>query len=158
MKNINIEVIECDFSDADCLNAVGDLMNVYIRDDMGGGNPLSNIEKLRLVDALNLHPTAIVLLAHVNNVFCGLLIAFENFSTFSVKPMINIHDLIVLPEFRNSGIGHKLLGSIIEMAEDRGCSRVTLEVREDNITAQSLYKKKGFGETDPPMCYWRKNL
>lgn len=158
MKNIDIEIIKCDFSNADCLDAIGDLMNAYIQDNMGGGNPLSHMEKLRLVDGLNQHPTSIVLLARVSDMFCGLLIAFENFSTFSVKPMINIHDLIVLPELRNSGIGYKLLDSIIEIAEKRGCSRVTLEVRNDNITAQSLYQKKGFKETEPPMFYWRKNL
>lgn len=150
--------MECDFSNTDCLNAIGNLMNTYIQDSMGGGNPLSGMEKLRLVDSLNEHPTSIVLLARVDNVFCGLLIAFENFSTFTVKPMINIHDLIVLPELRNSGIGHKLLDSIIEMAEKRGCSRITLEVRNDNINAQYLYKKMGFGETEPPMHYWRKNF
>lgn len=158
MKNIDIEIKRCDFSNTDCLNAVGDLMNAYISDSMGGGNPLSDVEKLRLVDGLNQHPTAIVLLASVGDLFCGLLIAFENFSTFSVKPMINIHDLIVLTEFRHLGIGHKLLDSISEIAQNRGCSRITLEVRNDNITAQSLYKKKGFGETDPPMYYWRRNL
>lgn len=150
--------MECDYSNTDCLNAIGDLMNAYIVDSMGGGNQLSDIEKLHLVDGLNRHPTSIVLLAHTNSAFCGLLIAFENFSTFTVKPMINIHDLIVMPEFRNSGIGNKLLDSIIEMAATRGCSRITLEVRNDNIIAQSLYQKKGFGETEPPMCYWRKNL
>lgn len=158
MKNIDIEIMECDFSNTDCLNAIGNLMNTYIQDSMGGGNPLSGMEKLRLVDSLNEHPTSIVLLARVDNVFCGLLIAFENFSTFTVKPMINIHDLIVLPELRNSGIGHKLLDSIIEIAEKRGCSRITLEVRNDNINAQYLYKKMGFGETEPPMHYWRKNF
>lgn len=158
MKSIDIEIVKCDFSNTDCLNAIGDLMNAYIRDNMGGGNPLSNMDKLRLVDGLNQHPTAIVLLARVSDLFCGLLIAFENFSTFSVKPMINIHDLVVLPEFRHLGIGHNLLDSIIKIAEDRGCSRITLEVRNDNITAQTLYQKKGFGETEPPMYYWRKNL
>lgn len=158
MKNIDIEIMECDFSNTDCLNAIGNLMNTYIQDSMGGGNPLSGMEKLRLVDSLNEHPTSIVLLARVDNVFCGLLIAFENFSTFTVKPMINIHDLIVLPELRNSGIGHKLLDSIIEIAEKRGCSRITLEVRNDNINAQYLYKKMGFGEAEPPMHYWRKNF
>lgn len=158
MKNLDIEIIECDFSDVDCLNAIGDLMNAYILDNMGGGNPLSEVEKLRLVDGLNQQTTAIVLLARVGDVFCGLLVAFENFSTFSVKPMINIHDLIVLAEFRHFGIGNKLLDSIIEIAENRRCSRITLEVRNDNITAQSLYRKKGFGETEPPMLYWRKIL
>lgn len=158
MRNIDIEIMECDFSNTDCLNAIGNLMNAYIQDNMGGGNPLSNMEKLRLVDSLNQHPMSIVLLACIGDIFCGLLIAFENFSTFTVKPMINIHDLIVLPELRNLGIGHKLLDSIIEIAEKRGCSRITLEVRNDNINAQYLYRKKGFEEPDPPMFYWRKNL
>lgn len=158
MSLTNLSIADCDFTNADDLNAIGSLLNAYIEDEMGGGTPISKLQQLRLVDALNQHPTSIVLLAQTDDVYCGLLIAFENFSTFTVSPMINIHDLIVLSDFRCEGVGRKLLEALVEKAERKNCSRVTLEVREDNAKAQHLYRSLEFGETKPPMLYWRKNL
>ncbi|EGK03237.1 MULTISPECIES: GNAT family N-acetyltransferase [Dysgonomonas] len=158
MKPVNINIIRCDYTNTDHLNALGDLMNAYIADNMGGGETLSKLKQLKLVDGLNQHPTSIVLLAMWEDVFCGLLVAFENFSTFTVSPMINIHDLIVLPTYRGKDIGSLLMKEIIEIAYGKKCSRITLEVRTDNLVAQSLYKKMGFVETEPSMYYWRKNL
>ena len=156
MKKGNIEIKECDYTDADHLNALVDLMNVYIADDMGGGKPLDKTKQLRLVDGLIRHPSSIVLLARLDEVFCGLLVAFENFSTFTVSPMINIHDLIVMPAYRGKGIGRLLLEEIIKIGESKKCSRITLEVRNDNFVAQNLYQSIGFAEVEPSMYYWRK--
>lgn len=158
MNQLNLQVKDCDYTNADDLNAVGVLLNAYIDDDMGGGEPLSKLQQLRLVDALNQHPTSIVLLAQLDDEYCGMLIAFENFSTFTVSPMINIHDLIVLSSFRGKGVGRQLLETLINKAEQKKCSRVTLEVRDDNANAQHLYQSLDFGETDPPMFYWRKKM
>jgi ribosomal protein S18 acetylase RimI-like enzyme len=97
-------------------------------------------------------------LAEAGGTVCGLLVAFENFSTFTVRPMINIHDLIVLPGYRGKGIGRQLLEAAVAIGRERGCSRITLEVRKDNFSAQHLYQSLGFGETDPSMYYWRKEL
>jgi len=47
---------------------------------------------------------------------------------------------------------------ILLEAKNRNCSKVTLEVREDNITAQNLYKSIGFGECEPPMKFWVKEI
>lgn len=158
MSSTDIEISECDYTNTDHLNAIGQLLNAYIADDMGGGNPLNKLQQLRLVDGLNKHPTSIVFLAQVDNIFCGLLIAFENFSTFTVSSMINIHDLIVLPEYRSKGIARRLLQATIEKGESKNCSRITLEVRNDNTVAQHLYTDMGFTDTNPLMYYWRKNL
>jgi ribosomal protein S18 acetylase RimI-like enzyme len=158
MDNSEVYIHECDFSDAEDLKAVGTLMNAYIEDKFGGGKPLDKSQQLRLVDALNEHPKAIVLLAGINNIRCGMIVAFENFSTFSVKPMINIHDVIVLKKYRGKGVARNLMASVEEIAKERQCCRITLEVREDNVIARRLYKSIGFGDTEPPMYYWRKYL
>jgi ribosomal protein S18 acetylase RimI-like enzyme len=158
MSTINITVGECNYCDPDQLTAIGTLMNAYIADRMGGGEQLSPMKILRLVDALNNHPTSIVLLAEVDGVYAGMIVAFENFSTFTVKPMINIHDVVVLREYRNRGVGKRLMDAIIAEGEKRNCSRITLEVRKDNAVAQNLYKCFDFADTEPPMLYWRKNM
>ena len=158
MNNKMIEVNLCDYSDPDDLKAVAMLLNAYIEDEMGGGEILRPMQQLRLVDGLNEHPKSIVLLAKVDDSYAGMIVAFENFSTFSVAPMINIHDVIVLKEFRGQGVGKALMEKIVEIAQERACSRITLEVRHDNEIAQNLYKSKGFADTEPPMFFWRKYI
>jgi ribosomal protein S18 acetylase RimI-like enzyme len=111
-----------------------------------------------LIQKLAAHPTAIVLLAEYGGEFAGLLIAFENIATFAAKPMINIHDIIVLKEYRGKGVGRLLMSAVIDEAKNRDCVRVTLEVREDNKIARRLYKSMGFKATKPKMLYWRKEL
>mgnify|MGYP000961122964 CR=1 FL=1 len=154
MTDPEITVHECSYSDVDDLKNVGRLINAYIEDEMGGGEMLNGIQSLRLV---NEHPKSIVLLAEQNGQCCGLLIAFENIATFTATPMINIHDIIVLKTCRQKGVGKSLMEALFSIAQQRQCSRITLEVREDNKVAQRLYEKMGFGATEPPMLYWRKN-
>lgn len=153
-----VQIIMCDYTNPLHVKGIADLINAYIEDDMGGGEPLSESRQLALIEGLKTHPTSVVLLAEVDGKIGGLLVAFENFSTFTVRPMINIHDVIVLPEYRGRGVGRALLRRIIEVAEERGCSRITLEVRKDNLPARQLYKSVGFAEPWPGMYYWRKEL
>jgi GNAT superfamily N-acetyltransferase len=153
-----IDITVCDYSNPAHPEAVISLINEYINDEMGGGNPLSQKEQQRMIEGLSNHPKSIVLLAQGADMFVGLLTAFENFSTFTANPMLNIHDVIVLKEYRGRGIGRKLMNAIISEAEKRKCSRVTLEVRKDNIKAQNLYKSLGFEEAEHGMFYWRKYL
>ncbi|OAV73747.1 ribosomal-protein-alanine N-acetyltransferase [Bacteroidales bacterium Barb7] len=158
MPTIETVIIPCNYSDPEHRQAIIALIDAYIKDAMGGGNPQSEAEQLALIDGLQNHPKALVLLARTNGVYSGLLTAFENFSTFTAKPMINIHDICVLKDYRGKGVGRQLMTAAIAEAENRGCSRVTLEVREDNIPAQSLYKSLDFNDTVPVLFYWRKNL
>jgi len=153
-----IQIRECDYANADDFNAIGSLINAYIADRMGGGKPLNETETTLLANSLRQHPKSVVLLALVGSVRCGMIVAFENFSTFSVRPMINIHDVIVLKEFRRHGIGRALMNKIISLAQERGCSRLTLEVREDNPAAQKLYLDCGFNFPEDRMYFWRKYL
>jgi ribosomal protein S18 acetylase RimI-like enzyme len=158
MKNPDITVRECDYASLEDRNAIGILINAYITDEMGGGAPLAPQQQSRLIEALHQHPKSIVLLACVGEIRCGMLVAFENFSTFTVCPMINIHDVIVLKEYRGKHAGRSLLEAITDIAKERKCSRITLEVRKDNPVARRLYNSMGFDAPLPEMYYWRKNL
>ncbi len=57
---------------------------------------------------------------------------------------IDIHNLAVHPAYRRRGIGGALLETVVEEARRQGVSRVTLEVRKSNETAQKLYHALGF--------------
>jgi len=87
-----------------------------------------------------------VLLAYVDAAAVGIATCFVGFSTFAARPLVNIHDLAVLPEFRGQGIGRELLEAVERVARERGCVKVTLEVLEKNRRARSVYEAAGFAQ------------
>ncbi|WP_133130565.1 GNAT family N-acetyltransferase [Legionella yabuuchiae] len=50
----------------------------------------------------------------------------------------------IINEFRGHGIGHQLIKKALELAKEKGLTRIELSVREDNKRAIHLYKKFGF--------------
>ncbi|MBR4123418.1 MAG: ribosomal protein S18-alanine N-acetyltransferase [Clostridia bacterium] len=55
-----------------------------------------------------------------------------------------ITNIAVLPEYRNKGVGTALLNRVFSLARDLALEFVSLEVRESNKNAASLYEKLGF--------------
>ena len=153
-----IEVIACDFENPRHCTALTELMNEYITDAMGGGTPYTSDQKKLLVKGLKEHPSTMIMFSLADGEFVGLVNCFVNFATFTVKPFINIHDVIVSQRWRNKGIGRKMLEKVIEESSRMGCSKVTLEVREDNQNAKHLYNSLGFHDSSPRQLYWTKNL
>jgi len=113
--------------------------------------PLSSEVLANLATELSKRPHAIVLLAWSEGHAVGLLIAFEGFSTFACRPLINIHDLAVLPKFQCRGVGKALMAAVETEARRRGCCKLTLEVLEHNQHARKLYDAVGFAsyQLDP---------
>lgn len=61
-----------------------------------------------------------------------------------------LYSLAVAQATRGKGVGKALLARIERAARERGCEAVSLEVRQDNDAAVSLYKRDGYqmlGET-----------
>ena len=83
----------------------------------------------------------------------GLVNCFEGFSTFACRPLINVHDVAVLPQFRGQGIARKMLGLVEAIALQRGACKLTLEVLQGNSGAIHLYETLGFAayQLDPAM-------
>ena len=61
----------------------------------------------------------------------------------------------VLPEFRNRGVGKKLLDAFRLRAMMEGNISVVLEVRTTNEAARRFYRRNGFMETDILRNYYR---
>lgn len=137
---------------------VVELLDMYNRDAMGGGTGLEETVRSGLIEGLRRYPDALVLLAREQSQAIGLCIAFEGYSTFHARPLLNIHDIAVHPQYRNRGVGRALLAEVERDARRRGCCRITLEVRADNAGAQHLYRSAGFGESSPVMHFWHKTL
>jgi ribosomal protein S18 acetylase RimI-like enzyme len=153
-----LEVISCDFANKSHCEALVKLMNEYISDKMGGGLPYTAEQQIQLVEGLKNHPVRLVYLAVAEDQFVGLTNCFVNFATFTVKPYINIHDVIVTTLWRNKGVGRKMLQHVVEKAIELGCAKVTLEVRADNHNARFLYNSLGFNDAEPRQYYWTKYL
>jgi len=141
---LSIEIREANLADA--ADAAGFLavLDSYAADEMGGATPLDPDVRRRLVPALREQPNALVLLAFAAAQPIGAATCFFGFSTFAARPLLNVHDLAVLPAFRGQGVGRGLLVAAEERAVARGCAKLTLEVREDNARARGLYEARGF--------------
>ena len=160
-NQINIQI--ADYSSVKDAGAVVDLMNHYALDKMGGGEALSESVKASLVPGLANVPGAFSVLAFVDGNPAGLINCFMGFSTFKAKPLINIHDVIVLEDFRGLKLSQMMLEKVEVIAKERGCCKLTLEVLQGNKVAQSAYIKFGFGgyALDPEMgnaMFWQKAL
>jgi GNAT superfamily N-acetyltransferase len=138
------------------------LLDAYARDPMGGGEPLSDAVKARLTGDLAANPQAFSLLARLDGEAVGLANCFMGYSTFAAAPLVNIHDLAVLPGLRGKGIGKALMAAIEAEALKRGACKVTLEVLSGN-PARHLYEACGYGDyqLDPATghaLFWQKRL
>ncbi len=78
------------------------------------------------------------------------IIGFINF--WVVPDGIELNNIFIHEKFRGKGYGELLLDFLIKCAEFLKSEKIFLEVREDNIIAQNLYKKFGFCKS-----YIRKN-
>jgi len=153
-----IEFEFCDFENPVHLTVLADLLNMYMADPMGDSPQLNKLQQLRLVDGLANHPSSLVLFEIFDEKIVGLATCFINFSTFKVKPYLNIHDFFVHPDYRGKGLAKKLMEELISISEERKYCKINLEVREDNRAAQGLYRSMGFEECKPNMFFWTKAL
>ena len=160
---MNIEVIIADYSSEKHEIDIVHLLDSYAKDPMGGGESLALYVKENLVAELAKRSYAFSLICYVGTEPAGLINCFDGFSSFSCKPLINIHDVIVLNEFRGLGISQLLLNEVENIAKEKGCCKITLEVLEGNNAAKKAYLKQGFAgyELDPEMgkaLFWQKSI
>lgn len=140
------EILDADLDDPVHRRGVVDVLDSYASDPVGGGEPLRPDVRGRLPEALRGHPASLVLLASVEGRPVGVAVCFYALSTFQARPLVNVHDLAVVPEHRGKGIGRALLAAVEARARRDGCCRLTLEVQEDNDPARALYERFGFSD------------
>ena len=101
---------------------------------------------MHLVDRLRQRPDFVGVMAWTGAEAVGLANAFEGFSTFAAKPLLNVHDIVVRWDRRGRGIGQRLLHAMEALARQRGCCKLTLEVLSNNHRALASYRRFGFGD------------
>jgi ribosomal protein S18 acetylase RimI-like enzyme len=141
---MSIETRRADLDAVADATAIVTVLDSYASDPRGGSSPLSAGVKARLIPGLKAHPTTRVWLAFDEGQPIGLCVGFIGFSTFQARPLINIHDLAVVPGRRGGGVGRALLTAVEKHARDSGLCKLTLEVQDDNHPARRLYERFGF--------------
>jgi ribosomal protein S18 acetylase RimI-like enzyme len=141
---MSIRIVEADLSLAEHQEAVLAMVDAYSRDAMGNGKPLDQDVRTRLIPGLRRHPTTLIFLAFDGVQPIGAAVCFIGFSSFAAKPIINIHDFVVLPASRGKGVGRRLLEAVEAKARELGCCKLTLEVMDKNHQAIRMYQAAGF--------------
>ena len=141
-----VEIVEADLDRPAHRQAVLQLTDAYARDPMGNGRPLSAEVRRALIPGLRQHPTTLIFLAYQAGRACGIANCFIGFSTFAARPLINVSDLAVLPEYRGNGLGRRLLEAVDRKAREMGCCKLTIEVQENNHRARHVYEAVGFSQ------------
>ncbi len=152
-STLSLNICRADYSNPVHARAVVHLLDAYAQDPAGGGKPLSDFAKSNLISALVARPQAFSVLAFDGDKAVGLVNCIEGFSTFACKPLVNIHDVAVLPGYRGRRIGEKMLTLVDEISRERGACKLTLEVLQGNHGAIKLYERVGFAgyQLDPAM-------
>lgn len=160
---MTVEILIADYENPEHATDISFLLNNYAQDPMGGGEALSQHVQDNLAAELAKVPNAFSVLCYVDGKPAGLTNCLQGFSTFKCKPLINIHDVIVESGNRGKSISQHMLQKVEEVAKERNCCKITLEVLEGNTVAKNAYLKFGFAGyvLDPSMghaMFWEKGL
>lgn len=144
MTTSPIRYVQADLELPEHQAAVLAMVDAYSRDPMGDGAPLAPEVRERLIPGLRAHPTTLVFLAYDGDAPVGVAVCFLGFSTFAAKPLVNLHDVSILPAHRARGVGRGLLAAVEARARELGCCKLTLEVLDQNHRALRTYTAAGF--------------
>lgn len=153
MTHALLQILQANYSDTFHAQAIVQLLDAYAQDPAGGGTPLSDFAKVNLVQELAKRPQAFSVLAFDGHAPVGLVNCIEGFSTFASKPLVNVHDVVVLGSHRGQRVGERMLVLCEQIALQRGACKLTLEVLSGNASAMKLYQRIGFAryQLDPAM-------
>ena len=149
----DLRLCRADYHNPVHADALVQLLDAYAQDPAGGGEALSAFAKANLAKALAARPQAFSVLAFAGEQPVGLINCIEGFSTFACRPLVNVHDVAVLPGFRGQRLGEQMLALVEQIAHERGACKLTLEVLAGNASAIRLYERVGFAayQLDPAM-------
>jgi GNAT superfamily N-acetyltransferase len=88
-------------------------------------------------------PAAEVIIGYADGEPAGFALYFQSFSTFVGRPGLYLEDLFVKPEWRNQGLGRKLLARLARTAVERNYGRMEWSVLNWNEMALRVYRAAG---------------
>ncbi|MBE6800477.1 MAG: ribosomal-protein-alanine N-acetyltransferase [Ruminococcaceae bacterium] len=100
--------------------------------------------------------------SELNNNFARFFVALSDgkitgyIGSHNVLGEVYITNIAVFPEFRRNGVGKALVEHLVNQMKNENAEFVTLEVRESNSTAISLYEKNGFQKVGKRKDFYEK--
>jgi len=85
----------------------------------------------------------------------GELVAYGGF--WLLQEEINIVNVAVHPDHRKKGFGRLVLDALLKEGQKQGATIATLEVRESNKAARTLYERLGFIQIAIRKKYYSDN-
>lgn len=100
--------------------------------------------------------------SELDNKFARFYVAFLDgqiagyIGSHNVLGEVYITNVAVFPEFRRNGVGKALVEFLVDKMKSENAEFVTLEVRESNLNAISLYEKCGFEKVGKRKAFYEK--
>ena len=100
--------------------------------------------------------------SELNNPACSYYAACDNGRLIGFSGMLavldegNVLNIAVHPMYRRQGVGRALLETLVKKAASLHLAFLTLEVRESNKSAISLYEKFGFSRVGLRRGYYER--
>lgn len=124
-----------------------DLVSIFEIETQSFGTESFNRRQFRyLAKSLTCH----FVVADIDNQIGGYLIL----TTRRNSKVLRIYSIATNPKFRGQGIGEKLMNYTKDFASSNGYNTLSLEVKETNNVAITLYQKKGFTTKGKKMNYY----
>lgn len=129
------------------LVTANDLVSIFEIETQSFGTESFNRRQFRY---LAKSPTCHFVVADIDNQIGGYLIL----TTRRNSKVLRIYSIATNPRFRGLGIGEKLMNYTKDFARINAYNAISLEVKETNTVAITLYQKMGFTSTDKKMNYY----
>ncbi|MDA3891720.1 MAG: GNAT family N-acetyltransferase [Salinivirgaceae bacterium] len=91
-----------------------------------------------------------------NTEVIGMVNLLFTISTAIGEKVAILEDMVISPEYRNSGVGSLLIVHAVNFAKNEGFKRITLLTDDDNLKAHSFYNQHGFKKS--AMIVFRKTI
>ncbi|MFZ5791187.1 MAG: GNAT family N-acetyltransferase [Pseudomonadota bacterium] len=117
--------------------------------------PLSSVEVTEADirrDCFGPNPRAEVLILEEEGAVLGFALFFHNYSTWLGRAGIYLEDFYLRPHARGRGLGRMVLAGLAQIARQRGCRRLELQVLDWN-PARGFYERIGMVHRDDWCSY-----
>jgi len=84
----------------------------------------------------------------------GFMQIYPSFSSISLKKLLILNDLFVIPEYRKQGVAKALIDTAKKLAKKEGAKGLSLKTAHDNIAGQKLYEACGFKLDTDFLCFF----
>lgn len=140
---MNINISKASFND---IESMSKLLNELLSHE-ADFTPNEKLQKQGLKLILNSPQTGQLFVAKLNNRVVGMVNLLFTVSTAIGQKVAILEDMVVFPEFRNSGVGGQLIKHAKFFAQQEGFGRITLLTDNDNNKAHAFYHKYGFSKS-----------